>query len=544
MLQQYLQEAKTIVQELVWLPQREEFLKDLERSQQNLQEKFKIVIVGDYNSGKSYFINTLLGEMVSRVSNMPETDRVHIYRYGIQEDITKPDELVWTHHKLNPVLEHFDIVDTPGLNSGDSQATEKGDFHGDMTREFIPSADIVFYVTSIVNSWSASGRELLNYIFNEKCRQIVLILNKIDIFDEPDPLNAKTPEEKIQETVIQIRYRCKEQLSLEPPILAVSCMRAYRAKMIKPPSKESVALLQKSRFNEVMDYIHSSLNDVGRIRLKLQAGTHLSKELLGKTLEQLQEEIQKKSKEKKHFEEELVGVLDVKKLPHEMQTQLKDRLEALLKEERFESTLKKEFFVFWKTLKIGAKTPPADSGLELSINDVLAQLSQSLVEVLEPFQQKIHEKLELNKSWLLPKVRMPLAAFIQRCFVEFTIGYVVPIAFGLFFCIGLIFSTHWLWFLSLLALGGSAYYGYMAPERCFQELKDDLMRYQRNALSPFRENLQEELEPTINHLEMALKEDLKRIRLQLEELEKQQETVTRLFNALEELHQKLDMWMG
>lgn len=544
-LHQYLLDAKLFIQELQWYPKRDSFLKDLEQSQHNLNEKFKIVIAGDYNSGKSYFINTLMGEMVAKVSNMPETDRVHIYRYGSQESNLNPEEIVWIHYKINPVLEHFDLVDTPGLNSGDSKHTKQGDFHGDMTREFIPSADMVFYVTSIVSPWSASGRDLLNYIYREKCRQIVLILNKIDIFDEPDPLNPKTPEEKVQETVHQVRFRCKEYLDLEPEILAVSCVRAYRAKTAKQQNRETIALFEKSRFYEVMDYIQSALNDVGRLRVKLLTGTHLNREIMQQIQQALVEEIHRVRQEKNRVEKELQSVQEVKQLPHELQQKLKDRTEQLLQEEQFVATLQKEFQLFWKSFKIGAKKTPENNGLEFALHDALDRLAHRLLETMDPFHREIHQKLELHKTWKLPKVRVPLENFVKKCFQEFTLGYLVPGGAGVFVLFGMMSGTHWLWFLSLLAGGGAGYYyTYQSPIRCFQELKEEIFRAQRNAMSPFREQIQEELEPTIQNLEMVLNEEIHRIRLQLEGLEEQKRKSDALLTQFTELHHTVEHWQG
>ncbi|MEK7483844.1 MAG: hypothetical protein AABZ60_05890 [Planctomycetota bacterium] len=217
----------------------------------------------------------------------------------------------------------------------------------------------------------------------------------------------------------------------------------------------------------------------------------------------------------------------------------------LLQEEKFGNALSQEFQFFWKSFKIGAKKPPVNSGLEPALNDALDQLSQRLLETMEPFHQEIYQKLELNKTWKLPKVRVPLESFFKKCFLEFTLGYTLPAGAGLLALIGLISGTHWLWFLSLLAGGGAGYYyTKQSPDRCFQEIKEEIYRCQRNAMSPFREQIQEELEPTIRNMEMVLKEDINRLRLQLEGLEEQKRKTETLLTQFTELHQTVENWQG
>src|SRR5919107_1159521 len=49
----------------------------------DIEELFLLVIVGEFNSGKSAFINALLGEdELSREGVTPTTDRITVLRYG------------------------------------------------------------------------------------------------------------------------------------------------------------------------------------------------------------------------------------------------------------------------------------------------------------------------------------------------------------------------------------------------------------------------------------------------------------------------------
>src|SRR5687768_2481102 len=47
-----------------------------------MDELFLLVVVGEYNSGKSTFINALLGDEVFAMGDLPTTRTISILRYG------------------------------------------------------------------------------------------------------------------------------------------------------------------------------------------------------------------------------------------------------------------------------------------------------------------------------------------------------------------------------------------------------------------------------------------------------------------------------
>ena len=54
----------------------------LNESLRQLDELFLLVVVGEFNSGKSAFINALLGETFLLEGVTPTTDRIHVLRHG------------------------------------------------------------------------------------------------------------------------------------------------------------------------------------------------------------------------------------------------------------------------------------------------------------------------------------------------------------------------------------------------------------------------------------------------------------------------------
>jgi ribosome biogenesis GTPase A len=91
----------------------------LNEAQTNIDSIFLLVVVGEFNSGKSQFINALLkeNEEICPTGVLPTTDVIHILKYG-----TKRQEIIESDHVKsiylpNEWLRQTNIVDTPGTNA-------------------------------------------------------------------------------------------------------------------------------------------------------------------------------------------------------------------------------------------------------------------------------------------------------------------------------------------------------------------------------------------------------------------------------------------
>jgi ribosome biogenesis GTPase A len=104
-----------------------EFLKDfgapsedaelVRRAHADLEELFLLVIVGEFNSGKSAFINALLDAEIAEEGVTPTTDRITVLRYG--DEPIERERRNWILEKgyPNEFLREIAIVDTPGTNA-------------------------------------------------------------------------------------------------------------------------------------------------------------------------------------------------------------------------------------------------------------------------------------------------------------------------------------------------------------------------------------------------------------------------------------------
>ena len=89
----------------------------LDRSIEQLDELFLLVIVGEFNAGKSAFINALLGSKVVTEGVTPTTAQINVLQYGdaIERHVRESNLHVIT--APAPLLREIHIVDTPGTNA-------------------------------------------------------------------------------------------------------------------------------------------------------------------------------------------------------------------------------------------------------------------------------------------------------------------------------------------------------------------------------------------------------------------------------------------
>lgn len=211
-----------------------------------LEDLFLLVVVGEFNSGKSAFINTLLEQKILEEGPTPTTDLINILKYGEGPRSRVVDNVRLTYFPLE-FLQNVNIVDTPGTNSIIRE-------HDKLTMNFIPQADFVVFVISVDRPLTESEREFLELISYKWKRKILFLLNKIETKDQED----------IDAILTYVRGEGQKILGIDPLIFPVSVKQAFQAKQTG-----NNALLQQSRFGEVERYLIHALNEEERIRLKL-----------------------------------------------------------------------------------------------------------------------------------------------------------------------------------------------------------------------------------------------------------------------------------
>ena len=253
---------------------------DLERfgdARRQLDGIFLIVIAGEFNSGKSSFINALVGERILPEGVTPTTDRINVLQYGDQPEERSPEPFLLERSHPASVLRELSIVDTPGTNAIVRR-------HEELTRDFVPRSDLVLFVTSADRPYTETERLFLEHI-REWGKKIVVIVNKIDILQDA--------AERAQ-VLGFVRDNVSGLLGASPEVFPVSARQAMAAR--QSGSEEA---WQASGFGAVENYLLETLDAAERVRLKLlnplNVGLRLSgryKELAFERLKLLSDDVE------------------------------------------------------------------------------------------------------------------------------------------------------------------------------------------------------------------------------------------------------------
>ncbi|HLI07886.1 MAG TPA: dynamin family protein [Ktedonobacteraceae bacterium] len=214
-----------------------------------LDELFLLVVVGEFNAGKSACINALLHANVLEEGVIPTTHQVILLRYGEQQERILEPALLEIFYPAD-FLRDITIVDTPGVNAVLRE-------HERLTEEFIPRSDLILFVTSVDRPFTESERAFLERI-RAWGKKVVLVLNKIDLLRTPQAM---------EEVLTFVREQCEHLLGFQPDIFPVSALDAQMARTAI--GHDAVNLWERSRFGLLEEYLFHTLDEAERVRLKL-----------------------------------------------------------------------------------------------------------------------------------------------------------------------------------------------------------------------------------------------------------------------------------
>lgn len=163
-----------------------------------------VAVMGEFNAGKSSFVNALCGEEVAPVGVTPTTATINVTRYGPPggrvlyhdgraQDLTaagvapflsglgaQEAAAVRTVEVFFPLefLRRVEIVDTPGLNALRPE-------HERVARGFLIEADAIVWVFAAGQAAKATERDALA-LAHAADKRVLGVLNKADQIDAPD----------------------------------------------------------------------------------------------------------------------------------------------------------------------------------------------------------------------------------------------------------------------------------------------------------------------------------------------------------------------
>jgi small GTP-binding protein len=230
----------------------------------SLDDLFLLVVVGEFNAGKSAFINTLLRQDVLEEGVVPTTNQVTIIRYGEQHTRQQPEQGLLEYYHPADFLRDISIVDTPGMNAVLQE-------HEQLTRDFVPRSDLILFVTSVDRPFTQSERLFLEHI-RAWGKKVVIILNKTDL------LRNKADLRKIQHFVAE---NCKHLLGFEPEIIPISILLAQKSRTAI--GHDAIELWEQSNFGTLEKYLFQTLDKIERVRLKFLSPLGVMQRLLDQT---------------------------------------------------------------------------------------------------------------------------------------------------------------------------------------------------------------------------------------------------------------------
>ncbi len=170
-------------------------------------ERFHLVILGEFNHGKSTFVNALLGDSLLPVGITPTTATINHVVYSktpsmravLQDGKEEPLEVgqlanwvtaagdkaqdvsyVEVGYPADLLKANITLVDTPGVNDMNEQRAE-------VTYGYVPRADAVLFLLDAAQALKDSEREFLSsHVFEGSRDRMIFVLGKVDLLSDEE----------------------------------------------------------------------------------------------------------------------------------------------------------------------------------------------------------------------------------------------------------------------------------------------------------------------------------------------------------------------
>ncbi|XAR58541.1 Dynamin GTPase [Bertholletia excelsa] len=243
-----------------------------------LDQPFMLVIVGEFNSGKSTVINALLGKKYLKDGVVPTTNEITFLRYSDlgsdeQQHCERHPDGQYICYLPAPILKEMNIVDTPGTNVI-LQRQQR------LTEEFVPRADLLLFVISADRPLTESEVSFLHYTQQWK-KKVVFVLNKSDIYQNADEL---------EEAIAFVKENAQKLLNSEHVIIyPISARSALEEKLSAAHHAGELSMnnphWRTGGFHEFENFLYSFLDGttttgIERMKLKLETPIAIADQLL------------------------------------------------------------------------------------------------------------------------------------------------------------------------------------------------------------------------------------------------------------------------
>ena len=234
--------------------------KTIQNLQENINQPFLFVVIGEVKAGKSSFINALLGgSEICEIGADPRTNMVAKIIYAEGEGYSReinPGELREIGRPV-PILQQIAIVDTPGTNSPFQK-------HEDITKEFIPNSDLVIFVFFSKNPYTNTAWSLVDFAHKEWRKPVIFVLQQADLADDRE----------LQASVQYIAQEAQQRQIADPKVFATSAKQATdRLNSDSPVSTND-------GFAPVQEFIRRTITGGQGYRLKLTSNIGAAEQIV------------------------------------------------------------------------------------------------------------------------------------------------------------------------------------------------------------------------------------------------------------------------